>query len=104
MSCQPTLMSTALEVKETFPPGSDSSWAEWRCLNRLRSGVGRCKVSMKEWGYTASDTTCQCGTEQQDMTHLIRCPLLERQCTMPDLAEFNDSVKACVSHWLKMKI
>ncbi len=35
-----------------LPPGADASWAEWKCLNRLRSGTRRCKkVSLKKWSF-----------------------------------------------------
>lgn len=95
----------SINAKEELPPGADSSWAEWKCLNRLRSGTGRCKVTLKKWGYlNTEDVTCVCGTEPQTMEHLLRCPLLEQECDAEDLAEFNDSAKDCVQLWLKHNI
>ena len=32
-----------ISVKEDLPPGADSSWPEWKCLNGLRSGTGYCR-------------------------------------------------------------
>ena len=102
---QPTSMSNSVKAKEELPNGADSSWSEWRCLNRLRSGVGRCKVSLEKWGYTdAENTTCQCGFKLQTMEHLLRCPLLEKECSRQDLFQYNDSAKVCVQHWLKFGI
>ena len=35
-------------------------------LNRLRSGTGRSRVTLKKWGYLNSDDiTCVCGSEPQ---------------------------------------
>ena len=68
-------------AKEELPPGVDSSWEECKCLNRLRTGTGRCKISLKKWGFLKNgDATCECGTEPQFMEHLLRCPLLEHDC------------------------
>ena len=44
----PSTTSMALLAREELPPGNESSWAEWKCLNRLRSGKGRCKVTLQE--------------------------------------------------------
>ena len=96
------LPTTALSIsaKEELPPSADSSWAEWKCLNRLRSNTGRCKVTLKKWGYPdTEDVTCEC--EPQNMKRLLRCPLLEHECDAKDLAEFNDSTKDSVQLWLK---
>ena len=95
----------SISAKEELPPGADSTWAEWKCLNRLRAGNGRCKVSLKKWGYqNTEDVTCICGIEPQTMEHLLRCPLLEQECKAKDLAENNDTAKNCVQHWLKHNI
>ena len=112
-------------AKEELPPGADSSWAEWKCLNRLRTGTGRCKVSLKKCGFLNNDdATCECGTEPQSrehlsrcplfmehllrcplfMEHLSRCPLLEHDCKAEDLAEYNECARNCVQLWLKHNI
>ena len=91
--------STTMEIvaSEQLPPGADESWAKWKCLNRLRTGVGRAKVTLSKWGYRPSnDTMCDCGT----MEHLLRCPLLQEPCTSADLATYNDNAEKCVQHWL----
>ena len=105
LASQPTHMSTHMKANEELPPGADSSWSEWRCLNRLRSGVGRCKVTLKKWGYSVdADTTCQCGSEPRTMEHLLKCPLLDKECTPKDLADYTDCAKDCARHWLKYAI
>ena len=64
ISTHPTATSMALKPQEELPPGADTKWTEWKCLNRLRTGVGRSKVSLQKWGYldTAEDVTCDCRT------------------------------------------
>ena len=47
-----------LPVKEVLPPGSDAPWKEWRCLNRLRSGKGRCRALMHRWGFSTNNEGC----------------------------------------------
>ena len=96
----------SISANEELPPGADSSWTEWKCLNRLRTGTGRCKVNLKKWGYRMNeDVTCECGSEPQTMDHLLRCPLLEQECrATADLAVFNDRAKNCVQLWLKHNI
>ena len=91
-----------IKPKEELPPGANSSWTEWRCLNRLRTRVGRSKVSLQNWGYLAEgqDATCECGTAPQTMDHLLVCPQMGLECTSEDLAEFNDSGRYCASFWL----
>ena len=101
----PKAVCMSMGAREELPPGADSSWTEWKCLNRLRSGTGRCKVTLKKWGYLRSDdVTCECGSEPQTMEHLLMCPLLEQECHAEDLAEFNDCAKDCVKLWLKHNI
>ena len=39
-------LTMAVPVTEVLPPGADSGWTEWKTLNRLRTGVGRCKVNL----------------------------------------------------------
>ena len=99
--CQhPTTMT--VPVTEVLPPGADSGWTEWKTLNRLRTGVGRCKVNLCKWGYQKDgDNTCDCGTVPQTMEHLLCCPLLEQKCTSDDLAGYTENAKKCVQLWLK---
>jgi hypothetical protein len=93
-----TLMS--LRVKEELPAGADAGWVNWKCLNRLRSGTGRCKTTLKRWGcLKTEDDICVCKSEQQTMAHILRCPLLEQECKADDLAEYNDVAKSCVQLW-----
>ena len=55
----PTTSTISISAKEELPPGADLSCAEWKCLNGLRSGTGRCKVTLKKWGYLNNeDVTC----------------------------------------------
>ena len=32
--------------------------------------------------YDAADTACECGTSEQTMQHLLRCPLLGNECSL----------------------
>ena len=44
-------------------------------LNRLRTGVGRYKASMRKWGL-ADGAACECGEPEQTADHIITtCPL-----------------------------
>ena len=66
----PTATYMCLRAKEDLPPGSLLSWSEWKCLNRLTSGTGRCKVTLQKWGYLDNDdVTCVCGLGPQTMEH-----------------------------------
>ena len=50
-------------------------------------GMGRSKTNLSKWGYAdTADTACECGTLEQTMQHLLRCPLLENECSLEDLA------------------
>ena len=47
----------------------------WTLLNCLRTGVGRFKWSMREWGL-AETAACECGETEQTADHIINtCPL-----------------------------
>jgi len=39
------------KIMEELTTGGDEDWGEWRCLNRLRVGVGMTKAWMKQYGY-----------------------------------------------------
>ena len=79
--------SMALKPSEELPTGAEARWTEWKCLNRLRTGVGLSKEFLQRWGYLDdSNLNCECGTEPEAMQHLLECPLLEQICTARDLA------------------
>ena len=85
---------------ESLPPGSSEAWPTWSCLNRLRSGTGRCKALLQKWGYNRdNDIMCDCG-EDQTMQHLMVCPLLPQPCSADDLEVFNDNARSCIQHWI----
>ena len=81
-------------------PGSEAPWLHWKCLNRLRTGMGRCKSNMLKWEYSDADTICDRGEQTQTMAHLLECPMLPQECTTEDLMEYNETVKECVFQWM----
>eukprot|EP00057_Strongylocentrotus_purpuratus_P005102 XP_003730216.1 PREDICTED: RNA-directed DNA polymerase from mobile element jockey-like [Strongylocentrotus purpuratus] len=90
----------SIPTKEQLPPGHRCDWNTWKSLNRLRTGVGRCKYNMNKWGYTDdTDTNCECGTSVQSMSHLLRCPLLIDQCCLEDLVAANEKALQCPKAW-----
>ena len=55
--------------------GEELSRKHWTTLNRLRTGVGRNRASMKKWGL-ADSAACECGDPEQTADHIINsCPL-----------------------------
>ena len=50
--------------------GEDLRRKHWTTLNRLRTGVGRYKASMKKWGL-ADSAACECGEPEQTAAHYI---------------------------------
>ena len=55
--------------------GEDLPRRQWTLLNRLRTGVGCFKASMKKWGL-ADNAACECGEPEQSAEHIINtCPL-----------------------------
>ena len=63
--------------------GEDLGRKQWTTLNRLRTGVGRCKASMKKWGL-ADSAACECGEPEQTADHITRA-LLRLESTMNSL-------------------
>ena len=57
--------------------GEDLSRKQWTTLNRLRTGVGRYKASMKKWGLGDS-AACESGEPEQTADHIINSCLLHR--------------------------
>ena len=86
---------------ECLASGASGTWTEWRCLNRLRTKMGRCKHNLRKWKYTdEDDTTCDCEEADQTMEHLLECPLLRQTCSLDDLMVYNDVAKECVRQWI----
>ena len=91
----PTATNMEISQAEELPPGLDEPWKQWRCLNRLRTGVGRCKASMQRWGYSTDPADCACEHSSQTMEHLLECSSLgPTKCTARDLAEFTKRARA----------
>ena len=42
-------------------PGYEAPWLRWKCLNRLRAGMDRCKLNMLKWKYSDADTIIMWG-------------------------------------------
>ena len=58
--------------------GEELNRKHWTTLNRLRTGVGRYRASMKKWGL-ADNAACECGEPEQTADHIINsCPLHRR--------------------------
>ena len=59
----------------------------WQCLNRLRTGVGRCRHLMQRWVHSQyANFECDCGEDPQTVEHLLECLLLPEpavQTTVP---------------------
>ena len=99
VSTLPDVAEMGIQPSESLPPGANEAWMHWRCLNRLRTGVGRCKVSLHKWGYINEPTTCDCGLEPQTMQHLLQCSLLEETVSVNDLAQNSQRARKCVQQW-----
>ena len=91
-------------VQESLPPGYKLQCNKLRCLNRLRSGVGKTKSLLLKWGYLllGTDTTCQCGKENQTMNHLLTCEKTGTTCTMDDLLQCNSNAKKIATAWCNL--
>ena len=86
---------------ECLASGASGTWTEWRCMNRLRTKMGRCKHNLRKWKYTdEDDTTCDCKEGDQTMEHLLECLLLRQTCSLDDLMVYNDVAKECVRQWI----
>ena len=89
-----------IPTSEQLAPGHKAEWKLWKSLNRLRTGMGHSKTNMSKWGYAdTADTACECGTSEQTMQHLLRCPLLENECSLEDLATANEKALHCARAW-----
>ena len=87
-----------IPAAESLPPGAQLQWTTWKCLNRLRAGVGRCKADMVKWGYHTPPDLCSCG-DRQTMKHLLVCPHIPSPTTVDDLAKANSTALDCATFW-----
>ena len=96
----PSSAKMGLEVAESLPAGSGEDWLCWRAINRLGTGVGRAKTTMRRWDYLddAQSVDCDCG-EPQTMAHFLSCRLLDEACRADDLATVTERAKACARKW-----
>lgn len=69
--------------KEQLSSGNQLPYPTWRTLNRLKTGVSKCRSNMVKWGY-AVDDRCDCG-EIQTPEHLLVCCRMNNSCTQEDL-------------------
>ena len=76
--------------------GEDLSRKHWTTLNRLRTGVGRYKASMKKWGL-ADSAACECGELEQTADHIINSCSLHRPPSEAGLFEVGPLTRA----WLQ---
>ena len=79
-----------------------TTWLNWRCMNRLRTGSTCSKEQRKKWGYFNGDTTCEYGLATENTSHMLQYTLLAHPCTLDDLLEFNDTAHACTERWKKI--
>ena len=94
------LAKLPIPTSEQLAPGHKSEWKLWKSLNRLCMGMGRSKTNLSKWSYVdTADTACECGTSEQTMQHLLRCPLLENECSLEDLATANEKALHCARAW-----
>lgn len=87
-----------MEPREHLPAGYNEDWCIWRSLNRLRTGVGRAKSSLKLWGFSSEDSKCECG-EVQTVNHMYQCPLCPYSCSEQDLMLADDNALGVAQFW-----
>lgn len=93
----------ARKVKEEPAAGYHLPYPTWKTLNRLRTGVSRCKQNLHRWGYITGDALCECG-ELQNAEHLLVCPKLPEACTLEDLFLANDRAIKAAEFWTSVSI
>jgi len=71
----PTRLRTLIPDTGTHPPEMTLPRTAWVRINRLRTGVGRFRSCLYEWGM-ASSAACECGAEEQTVDHVVfQCPI-----------------------------
>ena len=77
--------------------GEDLRRKHWTTLNRLRTGVGRYKASMKKWGL-ADSAACECGEPEQTADHITNSCPLHRPPSEAGLFEVGPLTRAWLQH------
>ena len=72
-----------------------------QCLNRLRIGVARTKTELKKRGFVhqATNTTCQCGADDDTVQHRLKFSLPDEPCSTTDLCQINENATRCMELW-----
>jgi hypothetical protein len=93
------LNGSQLVLREEIGSGHNLDYMVWRTLNRMRSGVPRCKTNMQKWGILPDgNTLCECG-EIQDPEHLLTCEMLPVTCALEDVILANDKAVTVATYW-----
>ena len=95
--CQQTIAGSVPQrlidiPSEDLGPASKVPWLYWKCLNKLRTGMGHCMSNMQQWKYSDTDTMCYCGGADT-MDYMLKWPMLSREYTTEDLMEYNKAAK-----------
>ena len=63
--------------------------------------VARTKTELKKWGFVdpATNTTCQCGADDENVQHRLKCSLLDELCFTTDLCQLNENARRWVELW-----
>lgn len=85
-------------IREKPAAGCHLPYVTWKTLNRLRTGVSRCKTNLRKWGFTTEDDSCECG-DLQDPQHLLVCRNLPSRCSTEDLYAANDKAIKTAEFW-----
>lgn len=83
---------------EKLPAGYTEKWSTWKSLNRLRSGVTRCKSNLFKWGLHVESPLCECGTTQTS-SHLLQCSQCPTTCTLEDLLHATPNAIEVANFW-----
>jgi len=86
---------------DELPKGKNWIWEKWNALNRLRTGVERCKTTLKKWNILVEENTTNCKCDEtQTMGHLLQYPLIGTTCNKNDLDLEHDKAAAVVTFWM----
>ena len=89
-----------LEAAEALPAGSGQTWICWRSLNRLRTGIGLAKTTMRRWGYIDNTQSVNCDYGEPPTTaHLLCYRLLDEHCSPEDLTIATERATVCARVW-----